>query len=88
MLGEDVEDQRGAVDDLDLDGLLERVELSGGQLAVADDGVRPAGGDQVADLLGLALAHVGGGVGLVPPLAHRLEHLGPGRLGQSGQLGE
>ena len=87
MLGEDVEDQRGAVDDLDLDGLLQRVELSGGQLAVADDGVGAGGHDDVAQFLGLARADVGRRVGLVAPLHHALEHLGARRLGERGQLG-
>ncbi len=39
VLGEDVEDQRGPVDDLDLDDLLEVAQLAGGQLTVADHGV-------------------------------------------------
>jgi hypothetical protein len=39
VLGEDVEDQRGAVDDLDLDDVLEGAPLAGDELAVADDGV-------------------------------------------------
>src|SRR5690606_19838663 len=39
VLGEDVEDQRRAVDDLDLDDVLEVDELAGAELTVADDGV-------------------------------------------------
>ena len=59
VLGEDVEDQGGAVDDLDLDDVLERAPLARGQLAVADDGVGAVGDDDVAQLLRLALAEVG-----------------------------
>ena len=52
------------------------------------DGVGAAGGDEVADLVGLARAHVGGGVRPVAALADGLEHLGPGGLGQRGELGQ
>src|SRR5690606_27432664 len=44
VLGEDVQDERGAVDDLDLDHVLQLPELAGGQLTVADDGVGAGGG--------------------------------------------
>ena len=50
VLGEDVEDQRGAVDDLDLEDLLQLVELAGRQLAVADHRVGAGRRDDVADL--------------------------------------
>src|SRR5690606_9388067 len=62
VLGEDVEDERGAVDDLHLDDLLEPPQLAGGELAVADHRVRAGGGDHLAQLLGLARADVGRGV--------------------------
>ena len=88
VLGEDVEDQRGPVDDLDLQHLLQLVELTRGQLAVADHGVGAGRRDDVADLVRLARTHVGGGVGLVAPLADRLEHLGARGLGECGELGE
>ena len=39
VLGEDVQDQRGPVDDLDLDRAFQAAQLARGQLAVADDGV-------------------------------------------------
>src|ERR1700759_5046973 len=39
LLLKDVENERGAVDDLDLDDLLQRVELTRRQFAVEDDGV-------------------------------------------------
>src|SRR5690606_5898750 len=56
VLGEDVEDQRGAVDDLDLDDVFELTQLARGQLAVADHRVGPRGGDDVAQLGRLARA--------------------------------
>jgi hypothetical protein len=86
VLGEDVEDQRGAVDDLDLDDVLEGAALARGELGVTDDRVGALGDDDVAQLGGLALAEVGRGVGLAAPLDQAGEHLGPGRLGEGGQL--
>jgi hypothetical protein len=88
VLGEDVQDQRRPVDDLDLDDGLELAELPRRQLAVAHDRVRALGDDDVAQLTGLARAHERGRVGLVPALHHPRQHLRPGGLGQRGQLGE
>src|SRR5215218_4017451 len=51
-------------------------------------GVGAGRGHDVADLVGLARPDVGGGVGLVPALADRLEHLRAGRLSKGGELGE
>ena len=76
VLGEDVEDQRDAVDDVDLEQLLQVALLGGRQLVVEDDDVDVERLGQLAQLLGLALADVGGGVGRVPPLQHRAR---PGR---------
>jgi len=53
MLGEDVEDERGAVDDLDLEPFLKVAQLARRELAVTDDGVRAGGlddADQLDDL--------------------------------------
>src|SRR6185369_8982567 len=41
VLGEDVEDQRGTVDDLDVDLVFERTQLGRRELAVADHRVGP-----------------------------------------------
>ena len=86
VLGEDVEDQRGAVDHLDLELLLQLPQLAGRELAVADDGVGPGRLHRVAQLVDLAGTDVGGGVGLRAALDEGVEHLGPRRLGQPGQL--
>ena len=48
VLGEDVEDQRGPVDHLDLELVLQLAQLAGRELAVADHGVRVGGTDGVA----------------------------------------
>ena len=58
----------------------------GRELGVADDGVGALGDDDVAQLDGLALAEVGGGVGVRPALQHAVEHLGAGGLGERGEL--
>jgi hypothetical protein len=64
VLAEDVEDDGGAVDDLDLDDVLERAPLAGRELGVGDDGVGADRGDEVAQLGRLAAADVGRRVGM------------------------
>jgi xanthine phosphoribosyltransferase len=54
VLGEDVEDQRRAVDDLDLDDVLEPAPLRRGEFVVGDDRVRAGRHDDVAQLGRLA----------------------------------
>ena len=87
VLREDVEDQGGAVDDLDLDPVLQVAQLRRFEFAVADDGVRPGHLDDLCDLLDLAAADVGGGVGMRAALHEGLEHLGACRLGEQFELG-
>src|SRR5690606_39327246 len=60
VLGEDVQDQGGAVDDLGLDILLQVAQLTRSQLAVADSRVRDAGGRHLAThtLLTVCTVHV------------------------------
>ena len=48
----------------------------------------PRGDDDVAQLLRLARADVGGRVGLVAALDQAVEHLRAGGLGEPGQLGQ
>lgn len=86
MLGEDVEDQGGPVDDLDLDDVFEGDELAWAELTVADDGVRAALQHDVTQLAGLAGADEGGRVGLVAALDHTVEDEGTGGLGEGGEL--
>ena len=88
VLSEDVQDQRGAVDDLYLDDLLQRGQLGGAQFAVADDGVGAGGDDGLAQFGGLARTDVGRRVRLVPALDHALEDLRARGLGQRGEFGE
>jgi hypothetical protein len=88
VLGEDVEDQRGAVDDLDLDDVLQGAPLGGRQLGVADDGVGALGDDDVAQFLGLARAQPGAGVRALAALDQTGEHRGAGRLGECGQFAQ
>src|SRR5690606_30143260 len=63
VLAEDVEDHRGAVDDLDLDDVFERTALARCQLTVDHDGVGSDSGHDVAQLCSLALSEVGARVG-------------------------
>ncbi len=88
VLGEDVEDQRGAVDDLHPQLLLQVPQLAGRELTVADDGVGPGRHDDVGELAHLARADVGGGVRPHPALDDALQHLGTRGLGQPREFGQ
>ena len=88
VLGEDVEDQRRPVDDLDLDDVFEVDQLAGAQLTVAHHRVRAGLQDDVPQLLRLAGTDVGGRVGLVTALDHAVQHQGARRLGEGRELGE
>src|SRR5690606_29675025 len=86
MLGEDVEDERGPVDDLDLQLLLELAQLARRQFTVADDGVRARGGHDVEQFAYLPRTHVRGRVGPVAALDNAFQHGGTGGLGKPGEL--
>ena len=64
VLGKDIEDDRGSIDHLDLDHILQRAALGGGQFGVGNDGVGTKLCDELLQLLGLALAEVCGGIGV------------------------
>ena len=85
-LGEDVQNQGGAVQHLDLQLLPQHPLLGGGQAVVKDHHVRVHGPDQLPDLRHLALADEGAGVGGVLLLEHRAHALAPRRFQQVGEL--
>src|SRR5581483_10506172 len=86
VLGEDVEDQRHPVDDVDLEQLLQVALLRRRQLLVEDHDVDVEHLDQLPQLLGLALADERGRVGRLPPLERQLDRVGAGGVGQQRQL--
>jgi hypothetical protein len=86
VLGEDVEDEGGAVDGRPPQDLLQVAALGRRQLVVEDHGVGVDDVGDVAQLLGLALADEGGRIGLVPALEDALGLIGAGGVGQGGQL--
>ncbi|MDF2493042.1 MAG: methylase RsmC, partial [Microbacterium sp.] len=88
MLAEDVEDDRGAVDDLDLHDVLEGAPLAGRELGVGDDRVGTGGRDDAAQLLGLPSSDVRRGIRVRAPLQHPVEHDRAGRLGESRELAQ
>jgi hypothetical protein len=61
---------------------------AGRELVVEDDGVGIDGLRQLVELLGLAPAHIGGRIGMVPTLDDAADHVGAGRPHQQGQLVE
>ena len=88
VVGEDVEDHRGAVDHRHAERRLEVALLARRQLVVAGDQVGVAGGDLRLQLVELAAAEVAVGIGLLA-LLHRLAGgRDAGRAQQLLQLGE
>ena len=86
VLGEDVEDQPGAVDDLDLDDVLELAQLTRAELTVADHGVGAVLDDHIAQLARLTGADVGRRVGLVAALHEPVDDDRARGLGQPREL--
>ncbi len=88
VLGENVEDEGGTVNDFDVEGVLQVALLGGGQFVIEDDrGVRGFGllGD---DLLELALADVGGGVVAVEALDGLADNVSARGAGEEAELFE
>jgi hypothetical protein len=88
MQREDVEDQPAAVDDLDVEQLLERALLGGRQLVVGDEQVEPGLALRGGEVLRLALADVPVRVDVAAVLPLGADHVRPGRRGQVRQLGQ
>jgi hypothetical protein len=85
--GEDVQDQLGPVDDLQVPELGDGAHLRARKLALKDDqvGALLHGGDH--EVLELAAADHVAGVQIASALGDHLDHLDPGRIGQLPQLG-
>ena len=86
VLGEDVQDYRRSIDGRPPQDLLQVPLLGRAQLVVEDHGVGVDGQAHAEKLLGLALAHVRGRVGTIPPLDDSFDHVGTGRVHQEGEL--
>jgi hypothetical protein len=87
-LGEDVEDERGPVDDAQAERATEVPLLDGRQRIVGDHEVGVLAPGQRLDLLHLALAEVERGARRLPLLGEPAHHLRARRLGQTAQLVE
>ena len=88
VLGEDVEDQLGAIDDAGLERILERALLNRRDLVVDDQDVGPGGGKGALELRQLALADEGARVGLGAVLNDFRGDLDAGGARQLAQLGQ
>ena len=97
--GEDIQDQHGAVDDPQIHGLvtaggfaadivLQIADLDGGQVAVKDHQTDRVVAAQLGQLLHLARADEGAGVGSSLVLHHPGEDLAAGGVQEAGQLVE
>src|SRR5699024_2638980 len=88
VLGEDVEDERGAIDDLHLHYGFEPAALGRSEFGVNDDGVGAGSGDEIGELPGLSRSQVRGRIGGVASLEHPVEHGRAGGLGKGCELVE
>ena len=68
MGGEDVQDQRRPVDHLHPDPILQVAKLGRLELAIADDGIRAGGDDDLSYLIHLAASDESGRVGAASAL--------------------
>ena len=88
VLGEDVEDHRGAVDGRPSEDLLQVPLLGGREVVVEHHGVGVDGQAHLEELLRLALSEIGGRVRCGPALDDPAGHVGAGRVDQARQLVE
>ena len=88
VLGEDVEDQRDPIDDVDREHLLEIALLRGRELVVEDHDVDVEALRDGLQLFGLALADVGRGVGSAAALQLGVHGLGARGVGEQRELVE
>jgi hypothetical protein len=83
---EDVQDQRGTVDHLDLEPLLEAAELPGRELVVQDHRLGARAVHRIVHLVDLALADERGGVRVLTGLQHAIDGLRTSRVREGRQL--
>ncbi len=83
---EDIENQRGAIDDLDIEHLLKVSLLGWRQLVVDQDEVILERLTPLLDLLQLTFPDVGAGERVFQSLADRADDLNINRLGKAGKL--
>ena len=85
-LRKDVEDQRRAVEDLDLEDFFQVARLRGGKFIVEDDRVHRVLFAIRGELDGLALADIGGGIARLDFLRALADDFAARAPGQFGQL--
>ena len=88
VLGEDIEDQSGPVDNLSFGDIFKVSALVRRQLRINDDSVRIRLGDQVSKLSRFARTKIRGVIGLVAPLEHSPEHDGARCLCKGRELSQ
>ena len=88
MLREDIQDQHGPINHLDVQRLFQGDHLAGAELTIADHGIGTGFGDDSLDLFDLAAADVRSGVWLIPLLIKRVHDLRTSGFRQCLQLRE
>jgi hypothetical protein len=82
VLGENVQDDRGPVDDLDFDGILECAALARGEFSVGNHSVSTNGHDNFVEFFDLSAAKVRGWVWVRLTLKHTIKDNRTSRLAQ------
>ncbi len=85
-LGENIQNEAGAVKHLDAQFLRQNAHLGRRQLIVEDGEVAVVGFDQLLEFLDLAVAEEGSGLGRWARLDQRRHSLAPGGLNEGGKL--
>ena len=90
MQREDIEDERGAVDDFDVlaDGFFKIGLLGGTQLVVEDDEIGGKGPGELSDFLGFARSDERPRIGRIELLGSDGDGIGASRVGKTFELGE
>ncbi len=88
MLGEDVEDQLGPVDDPRLELVFQSALLRRRELVVDEERFRAGGGIRVLELRQLSFADEGAGIRPLPMLDERADGVDAGSASQLGELVE
>ena len=82
MLGENVEDEHGPVNNLDVESLFQGDHLAGRKLTIADHGINIGGLNDIFELLDFTGTDVGAGVWPVAFLIQHVDNFGSGGLGE------
>jgi hypothetical protein len=86
VLGKNIEDYRGAINDFDFDGILERAALARGEFSVGNHSVSTNGHDNFVEFLDFSAPEIGSRVGMRFSLKHTVKDNCTRGLAQCGEF--